>query len=110
MVSISMTTPKVTSSACAPAESGGSWMASSMATVTSMRRANAASRWIFPASITWLAMSTLLTPPPWAKASASDAFAQQTPPTVAPAAICMARISGHLWFLPCGRRRMRLPR
>ena len=93
----------------APAASRSICFSSSMATIVSTRLASIASRRILSASTTWFAMRTLPAPAS-AKTSASDTFAAHTPPTVPPAAICIANIRGDLWFLPWGRKRMCLSR
>ena len=109
IVSTSTTTPSVAPTKCAARASRSTCSGASTAKVTSMRLANAARRLSFAASTTWLASSTLPAPA-LAKTSASETLAAQTPPTVPPAATCMARICGDLWFLPWGRRRIVLSR
>src|SRR3990172_6623309 len=79
---------------------------SSTHTATCACLASSESRLSLAAPTTSLATSTSATPPA-TSASASLTFWQHTP--TAPSAICRSAISGHLWLLACGRKRMFLP-
>ena len=101
-VSTSIRTPIVTPYASAISDMVCTLSRLSTQTLMVPRLASAHILAILSLCVTWLGMSTSVTPPSNIT-SASESLAVQTPPTVPPASICIFASSGLLVFLVCWR-------